>query len=182
VQLVQTTVASAVASVAFTGLSSVYSYYEVHFDNVIPTTNGAGLIMQFSVDNGVTFINSLYESDGLYHEATGAAFVDTPNNATRFTLVGFDASSLRGISNTSTKGGLSGSIQIFNSASTAQHKVLGDLVYPINGSDYIARFEVFGRQTGTTAVNAIRFKMSTANSDVDNGTIASGTFKLYGII
>jgi hypothetical protein len=183
VQLVQTTVASAAASVAFTGLSSVYSCYEVRFDNIIPTTNGAGLIMQFSVDNGATFINSLYESDGLYHEAgAGTGFVDTSNNATRFTLVGFDASSARGISNTSTKGGLSGSIQIFNPASTTQHKVLGDSVYPINGADYIAKFYVFGRQTGTTAVNAIRFKMSTANSDVDNGTIASGTFKLYGII
>jgi len=182
VRLISTAIASNSSSISFTDLTSTYSRYEVDFDNIIPTTNGAGLIMQFSIDNGVTYINSLYESDGLYHEAgAGTGFVDTANNATRFTLVGFDASSNRGISNSSTKGGLSGSIQIFNPTSTTQHKVLGDVVYPINGADYIAKFYVFGRQFGTTAVNAIRFKMSTANSDVDNGTIASGTFKLYGI-
>lgn len=181
--LILSQTASNASSISFTGLSSVFSKYVVSFNNIIPTNNGAGLIMQFSIDNGSTFINSLYESDGLYHESgAGAGFVDTSNNATRFTLVGFDPSSSRGISNTSTKGGLSGSIQIFNPASTAQHKVLGDVVYPINGADYITKFYVFGRQFGTTAVNAIRFKMSTANADTDNGTIASGTFKLYGII
>ena len=184
--LILSQTASNASSISFTGLSSVFSKYVVEFNNIIPTNNGAGLIMQFSTDNGATYINSLYESDGLYHEAGGGSqFVDTANNATRFTLVGFDPAGAfgRGMSNTSTKGGLSGSIQIFNPASTAQHKVLGDVVYPISAIDYIAKFYVFGRYTGsTTAVNAIRFKMSTTNADIDNGTIASGTFKLYGII
>jgi len=90
--------ASSSATISFTNLNSAYSKYIVLFDNVIPTTNGAGLIMQFGADNGATYLNSLYESDGLYHEAgAGTGFVDTSNNTTRFTLVGFDASSNRNI-------------------------------------------------------------------------------------
>tara|TARA_R110000868_G_scaffold1622_1_gene12956 strand:+ start:4043 stop:5344 length:1302 start_codon:yes stop_codon:yes gene_type:complete len=180
-ELISTAIASSSASISFTNLSSIYSKYMVLLNNVIPANNGAGLIIQFSTDNGSTYLNSAYESDGLFHETVGVGFVDTQNNATRFTLVGFDADASRGISNSSTKGGLSGSLEIFNPSSTTQHKILGDVVYPISGADYLAKFYVFGRNTGTTAVDAIRFKMSTSNANTDNGNITSGTFKLYGI-
>lgn len=182
--LILSQTASNASSISFTNLSSVFSKYVVEFDNVIPTNNGAGLIMQFSTDNGATYINTTnYNSAQYYSETTGLVSGLQSNNATRLTLVAFDTAVSRGISNTATKGGLSGSINIFNPASATQHKIISKVVYPINGADYLATVEAFGRYIGSTnAVNAIRFKMSTANSDTDNGTIASGIFKLYGII
>lgn len=179
---IESKTASSSSSVAFTNLNSNYSRYEIEFQYIIPATNGAGLIAQFSTNNGSSYINSSYLS-AMLQGSTSDAPAGQTNNTTRFTLVAFDGDANKGLSNASTAG-LCGTLKIFNPSSTAAHKQVSWSTRYVNNSAFSYEYytEGGGRYTGaTSAVNAIRFKMSTANADTDNGNIASGVFKLYGI-
>lgn len=179
---IESKTASSSSSIAFTNLNSNFSRYEVEFEYVIPANNGAGLIAQFSTDNGSTYINSSYLSGGTGGSTSDAESGFT-NNTTRLTLVKFDVDANQGQSNASTAG-LCGTFWLYNPSSTAAHKQARWFISWVNNSafSYAFRASGQGRYTGSTsAVNAIRFKMSTSNADTDNGNIASGIFKLYGI-
>lgn len=181
-QLISTAIASSSASISFTGLSSTYTRYEIEFEYVIPATNGAGLIAQVSIDDGSTYINSNYLS-GCSNGSTSDAESGMTNNTTRLSLTSFDSDANRGQSNASTAG-LCGTFILYNPSSTAAHKQARWFIGWVSNSafSYAFRASGQGRYTGSTsAINAIRFKMSTSNADTDNGNITSGIFKLYGI-
>lgn len=182
IRLISTATASSSTSISFTDLSSNFSVYEVHFDYVLPATDQAGLICQVSTNNGSTYINSNYLSGNVNSSSSDAASTVT-NNATRLTLCAFDGDVNKGISNAAAKG-LNGRFRIYNPSLSTKNKQSDWETTYVNGGgfNYTYNCKGYGQYNGSTsAINAIRFKMSTANSDVDKGNIASGSFKLYGI-
>lgn len=181
-QLISTAIASSSASISFTGLSSTYTRYEVEFEYVIPATNGAGLIAQVSIDDGSTYINSNYLGCTSNQSNSDAAASQTMNT-TRFSITPFDSDANRGMSNATAKG-MCGIFILYNPSNSSVNKVADWYISYITNSafSYMSKGEGHGIYNGSTAaVNAIRFKMSTSNADTDNGNIASGIFKLYGI-
>ena len=181
--LISSQTASSSASLAFTGLSSQFSVYEFEFVDIIPATNGAGLVMQFSTNNGSNWLNSSYLS-AMTAGSTSDAPAGVTNNTTRITLVSFDTDANRGISNASTSG-FNGLARLYNPSNSASNKQVDFKVSWVNNSafSYQYRADGSGRYNGsTTAINAVRFIMKTANSDSNNGNIASGKIKMRGII
>ena len=181
--LISSQTASNAGSLAFTNLSSQFSVYEFEFVDIIPATNGAGLVMQFSTDNGSNWLNSSYLS-GMTRASTSDPTAAATNNTTRITLVSFDSDANQGISNASTSG-FNGLARLYNPSNSASNKQVDFKVSWVNNSafSYQYRADGSGRYNGsTTAINAVRFIMKTANSDSNNGNIASGKIKMRGII
>lgn len=181
-EFISSVTASSSATVEFTNLTSAYTKYIVEFIYILPANNGAGLIAQFSTDNGSTYANSSYLSRNSAGSTTDAE-VSNANNTTRMSLTRFDADSNTGQSN-QTAAGLNGHFEIFNPSDTAKHKQARWNTEWVNNSAFSYQWSArgSGRYNGSTsAVNAVRFKMSTSNADTDNGNIASGIFNLYGV-
>lgn len=181
-EFISSATASSSASIAFTNLTSAYSSYQFELINILPTTNGGGLIAQVSIDNGATYINSNYLGATFNHSNINALASQTMNT-TRFSISPFDADANRGLSNAASKG-MVGTFTLYNPSSTTTNKQAKWNVSFTNNValSYADNGQGSGIYNGSTsAVNAIRFKMSTTNADTDNGNIASGTIKLYGI-
>jgi hypothetical protein len=180
-ETIATSTASSSASIAFTNLTSAYSVYEFQFYDIIPATNGAGLVMQFSTDNGLNWLNSSYLS-GMTRASTNDAAAAMTNNTTRISLVPFDTDANMGISNASTSG-FNGLARLYNPSNSASNKQVDFKTSWVNNSAFSYQFRAdgSGRYNGsTTAINAVRFIMKTANSDSNNGNIASGSIILRG--
>jgi len=180
-ETIATSTASSSASIAFTNLTGAYSSYEFEFINILPATNGAGLIAQVSTDNGATYINSNYLG-GTFSHSNADALSSQTMNTTRFSISPFDADANRGLSNAASKG-MVGFFTLYNPSSTTTNK---QAKWNVSFTNVVAfSYADNGQGSGiyngsTSAVNAIRFKMSTANSDVDKGNIASGSIILRG--
>jgi len=173
IRLISSQTASGSSSIAFTGLSSAYSRYEIIIDDLRPATNDVDVIGRVSIDNGSTYISGAsYVSSSVYHNpatnwvsATGATSgigIFTKNAGTA------------GLSNTSTKG-LSGKVTIYSPSNTATHKkVEGSGCFDNAAGDFSQFVSAGAYEGGTSAVNAFQILLS-------SGNITSGTFKLYGI-
>jgi hypothetical protein len=165
--------ASASTQLDFIDLATTYSgykTYEFRLINILPATNSVILKARFSTDNGSTFLSTNYVGG-----AVGGSPVDGPTGHT---------SATDGISITGQLGGW----EISNAANNSVDGVV-TLQQPSNASSYksIRKYITYdnvsgnytymvgnGRYEGaTTAVNAIRFLMT-------SGNIASGTIEMWG--
>lgn len=159
--LITTTVASAAASVDFTGLSSDYEFYEIEFHNV--TRTGA-LWVRTSTDNGATF--DAGASDYVYAVSGYTASVTGTSNTG-------DAQILCGLNIGATSGTSNGRLKISGHA-TSNNKVISGQIGAYTSTGPFATVAVwFGARLSSTVVNAVRLLPST-------GTI-SGTFMLFGV-
>lgn len=181
VNLILSQIASNAASIIFTGLDSSYSVYEFEYINVTPANNGAALVMQFSTDNGINWQNTNYLSDGTV-DVTSSAASESQNNARGVNLGLSDAVPALSVSNNATLGGINGWIKIFNPASTTAYKNMKFLSTNIISADGVVLGTAlgYGVWKSISAVNAVRFIFKAANSDANNGNIASGTIKMRG--
>jgi hypothetical protein len=166
--------ASNSASLSFTtGLDSTYKAYKFVFSNIHNRTDIVSFQFNGSTDAGSnynttktsTYINTYnLEAGG----AEGLAYDTTPDLAqsTAFQSLGFNIGSDADHS-------LNGSLLIFNPSSTTYVKhFIADSNY-VHNADRSYRDLVAGYMNTTSAVNAIRFQMSSGNFD--------GTIYLYGI-
>jgi len=169
--LIATATASSSASVEFTNLSSAFSKYIVEFIDVVPATNDVLLFARFSTDNGSTYPTTTYLSSVETSANANWVFSNTPANS-----IGIISSNGAGYGlSTTIARALEGSFELYNPSSTTINKkcvfkgsyinALGDRSHFIGQGIYTSN---------TSAVNAIRFLMS-------SGNIASGIFKLYGL-
>jgi hypothetical protein len=161
--------ASSSSSIDFTSvISGTYDAYELYFSAVVPTTNTDFLEMLISINNGSTWLtaNGSYAA-GVNYAAQGSGTFSNFNDALgRFIPL---SSALSNTSGT----GASGRLTFYNTGNGGTFAMTGLCVF--NGSTSGAgTLGWFGDGNGSIGVNAIRFLMST-------GTIASGTFSLYGI-
>lgn len=153
-ELVSTATASASATIDFTGLDSTYAVYEVELVNVLLA--GGSLYSRVQT-GGATW-------------QTGAVYTDYNANAN--TLMKLNQAA---VSTTSSDGGLSGIIRLYNPAGTTHHKVLNSLLtYEASGDNFMDNDSLGAKYNATTAVTGLRFYSSAGN-------VVSGTFNLYGV-
>jgi len=181
--LISSQTASSSASIAFTGLSSQFSVYEFELINILPANNGAAMAMQLSTDNGSSWINSNYLTDGDV-TISDAVNVEAQSSTTRVNLQIYEVDATLSPSNTANRGGTNGRVSAFALSSSSVYKYgILDMTTSRSSSTGFCRSRGNWRYEGaTTAINAVRFIFKTFNSDVNNGNIASGTIKMRGYI
>lgn len=165
--LIQSQVASGAATVDFTtGITSTYDEFVVTLTNVVPQTDNTSLYMRVSVDGGSNYLATAEYAYAINQVTTGAANSAAGSTGTAQFLV---SSGL----GTGTGEVLNGELRLHNLANATVYKgAFG------SGHIYDQTPEHFTWTAGctfktTSAVNAIRFLMSSGN--------ISGTFTLYGV-
>ena len=174
--LLSTQTASNSATISFTtGLDSTYDEYQFKFIDIHPRTDSVTFTFNLSTDSGsnynVTKTTTFFRP---YHDeadtATGLGYNDSADLAQS---TGFQPlSSPSDIGNDSDQS-LSGSMTLFNPASTVYVKHFISVNNYTAQADYNINVFMAGYGNTTSAVNAIRFQMSSGNFD--------GVIKLYGV-
>ena len=169
--LVEQYTASASAELAFlTGVTSTYDDYRIEFIGVLPAVDGATVQLQVSTDGGATYALSQYSFITRYTspDVGGAGGVDSDIAASAFRPCGTS-----GVGNTASDG-VCGTLRLFQPlSSTLTKQFQSDLMYRHqNGNHYW--FTGVCWWVNAAAINAFRIKC-------DNGNIASGTVRLYGL-
>ena len=174
-KLISSQTASNSASISFTtGLSSTYKVYRFVFVNIHPRTDNVGFTFNLSTDSGSNYnvtktstyfrayqtendtgTSLAYEGDHDLAQSTGEERITVPDAGN-----GSDES-------------ISGSILLFNPSSTTYVKhYISRVNYYHNGNLTVDSYKA-GYGNTTSAVNAVRFQMTSGNFD--------GTIYLYAI-
>jgi hypothetical protein len=173
--LLSTQTASASATISFTtGLDSTYDEYIFKFINIHPATNGVSLNFNMSTDGGSNY-NVTKTSTSFFTEHdetgtyTGLSYATSWDLAqsTAFQPIAPDI----GNDNDQNCGG---TLTIYNPSSTTYVKHFISNINQYHQSDLSQQWFMAGYGNTTSAVNAIRFQMSSGNID-------DGIFKLYGV-
>jgi len=175
--LISSQTASNSASISFTtGIDSTYKEYQFYFIDIHPRTDGANFTFNLSTDAGSNYnVTKTSSSFYAFHSEndidTSLGYV-TANDLAQSTGEQILAGN-NGISNDA-DGSCSGSMSLFNPASTTYVKhFISNCNYMID-ADYSINLYIGGYGNTTSAINAIRFKMSSGNMD--------GTILMYGIV
>jgi hypothetical protein len=173
--LISEQTASGSASISFTsGIDSTYPIYRFEFINIHPATDGAFFTFNLSSDSGsnynVTKTTTLFQA---YHNEADSATAltyradDDLAQSTSFQYLSADMDN----DNDSC---LVGILHLFNPSSTTFVKhFLANTNLVFNSAMSVEEF-IAGYGNTTSAINGVRFQMSSGNID-------SGTIKLYGI-
>ena len=182
ITLISSQTASSSASISFTsGLTSTYKAYKFVFVNCHPATNGVDFEFNLSTDSGsnynVTKTTTIFQA---YHTEDGGASgltyqgLDDLAQSTGYQTLTANGDGSGSMSNADDSG-VSGSLTIFNPASTTYVKhfisTTDNMVYT---GGYMTASYVAGYANTTSAINAIQFRMSSGNID-------DGKIYLYGI-
>jgi len=173
--LLSTQTASSSASISFTSsIDSTYDSYVFKLINVQPATDNVILGLNFSTDGGsnynVTKTTTFFRAFHSEADSTSFGYVTAEDLAQSTS----DQNIMWNIGNGADEASCS-QIQFFNPSSTTFVKH-----FIVRSADYAAadgagdRF-IAGYCNTTSAVDAVRFQFS-------SGNIASGTFKLYGVV
>ena len=173
--LLSTQTASASATISFTtGLNSTYDEYIFKFINVRPATDNANFEFNMSTDSGsnynvtktTTSFRAIHDeadtdTEIVYRTSNDLAQSTSFQHLSAFIGNGADEN-------------VSGTLQLFNPSSTTYVKHFISNFNCYQSSDYSVNWVMAGYGNTTSAVNALRFQMS-------SGNIADGVFKLYGV-
>jgi hypothetical protein len=166
VVLVETQTASASSSITFTTLSTDYRTFKVVFDSVVPGTDNQILQIRTSTDGGSSYDSGA--SDYSY-----ARFLAVTSSAATFSDTSASFIPMHGVgAGTGTGELLNGEMTLFN-PSAAQYTHIKAESSLINKDGNPSWSSVGGARLSAADVDAIEFTFA-------SGTIASGTFKLYG--
>jgi hypothetical protein len=175
ITLISSQTASASATISFTtGLDSTYKAYKFVFVNIHPATENADFQFNMSTDSGsnynVTKTTTMFRT---FHDeadtATGLNYVTSGDLAQSTAFQPLCPE----IGNTNDDSA-SGTLTIFNPSSTTYVKHFISTVNCVRDDAYSFNFAVAGYGNTTSAVNAVRFQMSSGNID-------DGKIYLYGI-
>jgi hypothetical protein len=168
--------ASNSASLSFTsGLTSTYKAYKFVFSLIRPRTDNQTFQFNLSTDSGsnynvtktsINFVSFHNETD----TSTNLVTSDTLEQSTSYQTL----TSAGGVGNGADEA-CSGSMTLFNPSSTTyvKHYIANTNHYHRSTSSFIINTFVGGYGNTTSAINAIRFQMTSGNFD--------GTIYLYGI-
>jgi hypothetical protein len=176
ITLISSQTASNSASISFTsGLTSTYKAYKFVFSSIHPRTDAVHFQFNLSTDSGSNYnVTKTTTAFGAYHNESGSTAnlaYDTAGDLAQSTAdqrftphgqVGGDADE-----------SISGSMLLFNPASTTYVKHFIATLNNYHDDNFSINPYVAGYGNTTSAVNAIRFQMSSGNMD--------GTIYLYGI-
>jgi len=174
--LLSTQTASASANISFTtGLDSTYDEYIFKFIDIHPSVDGAELQFNMSTDGGAnynvtkttTFFQAYHdEADG----ASGLTYVSATYDLAQSTGNAYLARETGNDNDQS----VSGYMELFNPSSTTYVKHFISRTNTAEDFNYQIENYTAGYGNTTSAINAIRFQMSSGNID-------DGVIKLYGV-
>jgi len=174
--LISTVTASSSANISFTsGIDSTYKEYIFKFIDVHPATDGATLELEASTNGGssygvtktTTYFTAYHAEDGSSQALTYYTDQDLAQSTSSQNITHYQG-------NDNDQSG-SGTLQIFDPSSTTFVKHFMTSHSESTLHDYNVSNHVAGYFNTTSAINAIKFSMSSGNID-------SGTFKLYGVV
>ena len=173
--LISEQTASSSASIEFTsGIDSTYPIYKFEFINIHPQTNDIHFSINFSTDGGsnynVTKTSTYFRARHKEDDATAELAYSTVFDVAQSTGEAYIFDSVANDND----GSWSGELKLFNPSSTTfvKHyisRIQGMSASPLSNDVYSA-----GYGNTTSAIDGVRFIMSSGNID-------SGTIKLYGI-
>ena len=175
--LISSQTASASASISFTtGIDSTYKEYVFYFINMHPATDNVQFEFNGSTDSGsnynVTKTTTFFIAYNNEAGTDSALTYDTGRDLAQSTsFQRLNGGDTLGNGNDENLGGY---LHIFNPASTTYVKHFIAQVNLNGTSDYNANSYIAGYFNTTSAINAIRFQMSSGNTD-------EGTILLFGI-
>jgi hypothetical protein len=174
--LISSQTASASASISFTtGLDSTYDEYIFKFIDIHPATDNVSFTFNMSTDGGSSYnVTKTTTSFPANHEENDGAY--------NFGYQDFDLAQstayqiLARLVGTETDDNVSGSMTLFNPSSTTfvKHFISTTNNVLSISPPYSEEMFIAGYGNTTSAVNAIRFQMSSGNID-------DGIIKLYGV-
>ncbi len=164
--LLDTQSASSSASIAFTGLDSTYKEYIFELSALVPQTDAVNLYVTFSVNNGSSYLSTVY-SWSRFVTVEGGAFVMAGASSDAQII-------MPGLGNATGENG-NFSCKLYDPASAVYKLFTWNAAVAGQTSGAVFVGSGAGSYLGATqAINAIKFAMS-------SGNIASGVFKLYGM-
>jgi hypothetical protein len=173
--LLSTQTASSSASISFTsGIDSTYNSYVFKFINIHPATDNTDFMFNASIDNGSNYnVTKTTTTFQAYHNEAGndqALNYDTSDDLAQST----NFQQLLKNLGTDNDQNSSGYMQLFNPSSTTfvKHFIANGNSY--NYNDYSNNNFTAGYFNTTSAIDAVRFQMSSGNID-------DGIIKLYGV-
>jgi hypothetical protein len=175
ITLISSQTASASASISFTsGIDSTYKAYKFVFSNIHPATDDVGLEFNLSTDGGsnynVTKTTTFFRAEHYEDNSSTVFAYATPRDLAQSTAF----QKIDGDYGNDNDQSVSGTFILFNPASTTYVKHFISNTQSSRHVDVSCNAYVAGYGNTTSAVNAIRFQMSSGNID-------AGTFYLYGI-
>ena len=166
--LIQSQTANNSAQLDFTtGITSTYNTYLFTITNLLPATDGDTLRLRVSTDGGGSFLATAYDYN--YQQMIGV----TPT-INQVGSTGDSGIKLALNVDSTTGGGLSGIGMVFSPSSSAFSRIWNMSDYTNNTSNVHVSFWVSGGNTGTTAINGLRFFYGSGNT-------TSGRITLYGL-
>ena len=168
--------ASTSTSVSFTtGIDSTYDVYIFKWIDVVPASNNVRLGVNFSSDGGsnynVTKTTSYFSADHAENDGTAGLQYVTAADLAQATGVQRLSD---GVSTGSGDETTSGQLHLFAPSSTTYIKHFYSVANAAGGAWFTESFAA-GYCNTTSAINAIQFTFI-------SGTLASGTFKMYGLL
>jgi hypothetical protein len=166
--------ASNSASISFTsGLTSTYKAYKFVFSSLHARTDGTSFTFNFSTDGGSNYnVTKTTTWFYTYHDEADTATSLTYGSADDLAQSTAFANIVVSWGNGADESA-SGSLLLFNPASTTYVKHFISRFSYYNSSDYAGDQNASGYGNTTSAINAIQFKCASGNFD--------GTIALYGI-
>ena len=173
--LLSTQTASASATISFTtGLDSTYDEYQFHFINVRPATDDTIFQFNLSTDAGsnynVTKTTTNFLAEHTESDSGAVLGYQTAKDLAQSTAY---QSLMDNLGNGADES-VCGVLTLFNPSSTTYVKHFISTIQGYYFGDASFNHFIAGYGNTTSAVNAIRFQMS-------SGNIADGIFKLYGV-
>lgn len=175
--LLSTATASSSAYIEFTsGIDSTYQVYKFEFINIHPQTDNVGFQFNMSTDNGsnynVTKTSTAFRAYNYENNsAAGLDYLPDQDLAQSTSFQGIGDGVATGADNDQS---ISGNLILFNPASTIFVKHFLIMADECHQVDVAIQFYGAGYANTTSAINAIRFKMTSGNID-------DGTIKMYGL-
>ena len=173
--LLSTQTASSSASISFTsGIDSTYDSYVFKFINIHPATDNTDFMFNASIDNGSNYnVTKTTTTFQAYHNEAGndqALNYDTSDDLAQST----NFQQLLKNLGTDNDQNSSGYMQLFKPSSTTfvKHFIANGNSY--NHNDYSNNNFTAGYFNTTSAIDAVRFQMSSGNID-------DGIIKMYGV-
>jgi hypothetical protein len=174
--LISSQTASNSASISFTtGINSTYKEYQFYFIDIHPRTNNVDFQFNLSTDSGSNYnvTKTTTNFTALHYEADIGASIQYSPDWDLAQSTSYSSLAIEDLGGEADEN-LAGSMSLFNPASTTYVKHFIANTSFVHHGDLEIHLFMAGYGNTTSAVNAVRFQMSSGNMD--------GTILMYGIV
>ncbi len=152
-------------------LDSTYSRYEITVDSAVPSTNAVQIVLLVSTNGGSSYHTSSANNSVYHRHYSNGSSTGNDSGYVNDMVLNHDQS----MSSTASSGGVDGSIVVTN-LGTAHRTVFNGNFFGFGSQSYYIHTSSIGAyESSNTTVNAIAIAFA-------SGDIASGKFKLFGVL